>query len=159
MHNFIQVYAKGQNLFLLHYFVIVLFYFGFLKPDDTNLIEFYKKMFQRGKWICTLRAFEHLTKIQLIEIVFFQLIKSFIISGSNFFRLFTRSKVSIMRSIKRLKISQLIEKFDQLPKKNLWILAVDQNFNNVILSYFKLSIKCQNLQVIFGTWLKVFKLI
>ncbi len=30
---------------------------------------------------------------------------------------------------------QLIEKFDQLPKKNLRILAVDQNFNNGILSF------------------------
>jgi hypothetical protein len=30
--------------------------------------------------------------------------------------------------IKRLKISQLIKKFDQLPKKNLRILAVDWNF-------------------------------
>ncbi len=30
--------------------------------------------------------------------------------------------------IKRLKIIQLIEKFDQLPKKNGRILAVDQNF-------------------------------
>ena len=27
---------------------------------------------------------------------------------------------------------QLIKKFDQLPKKNLQILAVDRNFNNVI---------------------------
>ncbi len=31
-------------------------------------------------------------------------------------------------SIKRLKISQLIEKFDQLPKNNLQILAVDRKF-------------------------------
>jgi hypothetical protein len=58
--------------------------------------------------------------------------------------------------IKRLKISQLIEKLDQLPKNNLQILAVDQNFNNVILSYFKLSIKCQNLQVIFWQLIESF---
>ena len=69
----------------------------------------------------------HLTKIHLIEIVFFQLIKSFIISWPNFLRLFS------------------LEKFDQLPKKNLRILAVDRNFNNVILSYFKLWIKCQKI--------------
>ena len=30
---------------------------------------------------------------------------------------------------------QLIEKFDQLPKKNWRILAVDQNFNNGIVSF------------------------
>ena len=33
-----------------------------------------------------------------------------------------------MRSIKRLKISQLIKKFNQVPKKNLQILAVDRKF-------------------------------
>jgi hypothetical protein len=51
---------------------------------------------------------------------------------------------------------QLIKKFDQLPKKNLRILAVDQNFNNVILSYFKILINCQNLQVIFWQLIKSF---
>jgi hypothetical protein len=38
------------------------------------------------------------------------------------------------------EIFQLIEKFDQLPKNNLQILAVDQNFkitqNDIIKSYF-----------------------
>jgi hypothetical protein len=36
---------------------------------------------------------------------------------------------------KILNAFQLIEKFDQLPKKNWRILAVDQNFNNGILSF------------------------
>jgi hypothetical protein len=36
---------------------------------------------------------------------------------------------------KILDAFQLIEKSDQLPKKNLRILAVDQNFNNGILSF------------------------
>ncbi len=36
---------------------------------------------------------------------------------------------------KILDAFQLIKKFDQLPKKNLRILAVDQNFNNGILSF------------------------
>ncbi len=69
-----------------------------------------------------------LTKNHLIKIVFFQLIEIFIISWPKFWTLFSWSKVLIMSSIKRLKISQLIELFDQLPKKNWRILAVDQIF-------------------------------
>ncbi len=51
---------------------------------------------------------------------------------------------------------QLIKKFDQVPKNNLQILAVDQNFNNVILSYFKLSIKCQKITCKFFHLIKSF---
>ncbi len=69
-----------------------------------------------------------LTKNQLIEIVFFQLIETFIISWPKFWTLFSWSKVLIMSLIKRLKFSQLIELFDQLTKKNGQILAVDQIF-------------------------------
>jgi hypothetical protein len=54
---------------------------------------------------------------------------------------------------------QLIEKFDELPKKNLRILAVDRNFNYVILSYFKLSINCQKITCKFWQLIKTFKLI
>jgi hypothetical protein len=49
---------------------------------------------------------------------------------------------------------QLIEKFDQLPKKNWWILAVDQNFKITKNDINNISINCQNLQVIFWQLIK-----
>jgi hypothetical protein len=67
---------------------------------------------------------DHLIKFHLIEIVFFdffQLIKSFIISWPNFLRLFSWSKVFKAQNT-------IIKTFDQLPKNNLQILAVDQKF-------------------------------
>ncbi len=60
---------------------------------------------------------DHLIEFQLIEIVFFHLIESFNNESLIFYHL-----------IEFFETFQLIE-----------------SFNNVILSYFKLSIKCQNL--------------
>jgi hypothetical protein len=51
---------------------------------------------------------------------------------------------------------QLIKKFDQLPKKNLRILAVDRNFLKAKIPLLELSINCQNLQVIFWQLIKSF---
>ncbi len=51
--------------------------------------------------------------------------------------------------IKFFETFHLIERFDQVPKFVGSFLALDQKFINVILSYFKLLINCQNLQVIF----------
>jgi hypothetical protein len=51
--------------------------------------------------------------------------------------------------IKFFETFHLIERLDQVPKFVGSFLALDQKFINVILSYFKLSINCQNLQVIF----------
>jgi hypothetical protein len=62
-----------------------------------------------------------------------------------------------MSSIKRLKISQLIEKFDQLPKKNCRILAVDQNLKitkNDKMTLIKVSINCQNPSILFCQLIK-----
>ncbi len=50
----------------------------------------------------------------------------------------------------------IIRTFDQLPKFASYFLAVDQNFNNVILSYFKLSIKCQKITCKFFHLIKSF---
>ncbi len=50
----------------------------------------------------------------------------------------------------------MIITFDQLPKNNLQILAVDQNFINVIFSYFKISINCQNPSVLFWQLIEFF---
>ncbi len=85
---------------------------------------------------------DHLIEFHLMEIVFYQLIKIFIISWPKFLRLFTWLKFLIMSLIKRLKISQLIEKFDQLPKKNWQILAVDRNFKITKNDIYKISINC-----------------
>jgi hypothetical protein len=56
--------------------------------------------------------------------------------------------------IKRLKISQLIEKFNQLPKKNCRILAVDQNFKITKNDINKISINCQKRTDGFGQLIK-----
>ena len=48
-----------------------------------------------------------------------------------------------MSLIKHLKISQLIELFDQLPKKNGRILAVDRNFKITKNDINKILINCQ----------------
>jgi hypothetical protein len=61
-----------------------------------------------------------------------------------------------MSLIKRLKFSQLIELFDQLTKKNLRILAVDQIFLKPKIPLLELSINCQNLQVIFWQLIETF---
>jgi hypothetical protein len=50
----------------------------------------------------------------------------------------------------------LIEKFDQLPKNNLQILALDQNFLKAKIPLLELLINCQNLQVIFWQLIKSF---
>jgi hypothetical protein len=42
----------------------------------------------------------------------------------------------------------IIRTFDQLPKNNLQILAVNRNFINVIFSYFKILINCKNPSVL-----------
>jgi len=46
---------------------------------------------------------DHLAEIQLIKIVFYQLIKTLLISWPNFWTLFSWSKLLIMISVKRLK--------------------------------------------------------
>ena len=97
-----------------------------------------------------------LTKIHLIKIVFYQLIKIFIISWPKFLRLFTWSKFLIMSSIKHLKISQLIKKFDQLPKKNWRILTVDQNFKKTKNDINKILINCQKRTGGFWQLIKTF---
>ena len=51
---------------------------------------------------------------------------------------------------------QLIEKFDQVPKFARYFLALDQNFNNAILTYFKLSINCQKRTYRFWQLIKSF---
>ncbi len=71
------------------------------------------------------------SEFHLIKIVIFHLIESFIFTWSNFLRLFTWSKLSIMRSIKRLKSCHLIK------------------------SFINDSIKWKNPSVLFGTWSKV----
>jgi len=91
-----------------------------------------------------------------LEIVFYQLIEIFIISWPKFLRLFTWSKFLIMSSIKRLKISQLIKKFDQLPKKNWRILAVDQNFKITKNDINKILINCQKRTDGFWQLIKTF---
>ncbi len=72
------------------------------------------------KLLYTVIGFERtggrLTKIQLIEIVFYQLIKTLLISWPNFLTLFSWSKLLIMISVKRLNFRRLTEFFYQLPK-------------------------------------------
>ncbi len=83
---------------------------------------------------------DHLIEFQLIEIVFYHLIEIMLITWPNFLTLFTWSNYSInwlkrtdgfwqlIEILKSLKYH--IRTFDQLPKKNWWILAVDRNFLN-----------------------------
>ena len=95
-------------------------------------------------------ANDHLIELHLIEIVIFHLIKISLITWSNYFTLFTWSKVKIMNSVKRLKIDHLIELFDQVPNKNLRILAVDRIFFKPKIPLLELSIKCQKRT--YGFW-------
>jgi hypothetical protein len=46
---------------------------------------------------------------------------------------------------------QLIEKFDQLPKNNLQILALDRNFLKAKIPLLELSINCQKEPTDFGS--------
>jgi hypothetical protein len=51
---------------------------------------------------------------------------------------------------------QLIEKFDQLPKNNLQILAVDRNFLKAKRPLLELSINCQKRTYGFWQLIKTF---
>ncbi len=53
----------------------------------------------------------------------------------------------------------LIKKFDQLPKKNLRILAVDRKFLKPKIPLLELSINCQKITCKFWQLTKTFKLI
>ncbi len=71
---------------------------------------------------------DHLIEFHLIEIVIFQLIESFnneLIHISSFDQIFWDFSVD-----RNFKITQndINKNFNQLPKNNLQILAVDQNF-------------------------------
>ncbi len=57
------------------------------------------------------------------------------------------------------KVSLIFDKFWQLIKTFINYFHLIKSFINVILSYFKLLINCQNLLVVFWHLTKVFKLI
>ncbi len=103
------------------------------------------KNLQQSKILIHFETGGRLTENQLIEIVFFQLIKIFIISWPKFWTVFSWSKLLIMSSIKCLKFRQLIELFDQLPKSVRSFWAVDWNFkitkNDINKSFDQLSKK------------------
>jgi hypothetical protein len=60
--------------------------------DKNCAVELELQIFSEKHKIGKIKGIDHLTEFHLIEIVFFQLIESFIISWSNFFRLSTWSK-------------------------------------------------------------------
>ena len=122
---------------------------AYVLKQQTIIDKIYKNTYTcQGPWrISKLKVLwswgnDHLIKFHLIEFVFFSVDRKFHNQLTKFFETF-----------------HLIKKFDQLPKKNLRILAVDRNFNNVILSYFKLSINCQKITCKFWQLIKTFKLI
>jgi hypothetical protein len=104
----------------------------------------------------------HLIKIvifHLIKIVIFHLIKSFIFTWSNFLRLFTWSKVSIMHSIKPLKTCRLIKSFikDLIKWKNLSVLFwhLIKSCNNSIFGFKNFQSSTKIRLFFFGSRSKV----
>ena len=105
-----------------------------------------------------------------IESCFLYQIESFIYTRSNFFCVFTRSKVLIMHLIQcqklwvlilaldqkflKPRINTIIRTFNLLPKKNLQLFHQIKSLNNALKS-FNLVIKVTSFY--FGTRSKVFK--
>ena len=123
---------------------------SFIKVIKLTQADRIAKIYERGS-----------SKFHLIEIVIFHLIESFIFTWSNFLRLFTWSKLSIMRLIKRLKSCQLIETFIndliKCQKRTYGFWQLIESSNNGILAFKKFRSSAKICKLFFGTWSKVFK--
>ncbi len=110
----------------------------FVKKRKKVSIRIESEGFEYDSRNLTKRTGGRLTEINLIEIVFFQLIESFIIIWPNFFRLFTWSK----NSIKWKNLSVLI-----------WHLI--RSSNNGYFAFKKFWSTAKICKLFFGSWSKV----